>query len=776
MPISSSPTTIDATDQGIILDGTGFASGVISPAITKVGNQYSMLYGGLFGNSIQIGLATSTDGVTWTKSSSVPVIGNANSPGWASFREAPITLMYENGVYELWFFGNSTPLEFEPGSGNGFGRATSLDGVNWTFDPTPIRFGFDSANGTGFQLQEVVKIAGTYHAYYYDRLSTGFVLKDAVSTDGANFTNDTIVQIPDGYTLVAATTTSSNGTEYVFAIFNDANGVTHYGISTDGSHFTIEGVVNLPTGLGVNDVRIEDGTIKFFGNVNVGGSVEIGYATAPLPPVTDSVHEGTDTSAVLLTGNSVTGTIDAEPMISDISASLPDGSGGYVDKDWYKVTLYKGYAYTFTGAATSITTGLMDMSLYDQNGTQVHPAVEGANPSFTFGTTSQSGATQTYYLAVSAGGADPAWKTATGNYSLNLNGQATVTYDYATLDAPSGVQTLAYGINNKGQIVGSFSNSHGWHGFLYSIGTYTTIDEPAGINGTDGFGINDAGTLVGHFADGFLNRGYVYSGGTFSALDGGISLGNIGYGINDAGTIVGISYGPISFILRGGVYTFISNPAADLTMAQGINNNDVVVGYDHDGSGYHGFVYQNGTYTNFDDPLAPGQTYAEGINDLGQIVGYYVDNNNIRHGFLDSGGVFTTIDDGLGAGGTVAQGINDAGQIVGYYYDSNNVTHGFLANPLTATTDDVHQGPSTTANLPVNGTVAGTIDAEPMSSDVAISLPDGSGGHVDKDWYRVTLTQGNVYTFTGAATSTTTGLIDISLYGPNGTQIHPAVE
>ena len=34
---------------------------------------------------------------------------------------------------------------------------------------------------------------------------------------------------------------------------------------------------------------------------------------------------------------------------------------------------------------------------------------------------------------------------------------------------------------------------------------------------------------------------------------------------------------------------------------------------------------------------------------------------------------YTTLDDPLGTNGTIARGINDAGQIVGYYLDSSNV-------------------------------------------------------------------------------------------------------
>lgn len=152
----------------------------------------------------------------------------------------------------------------------------------------------------------------------------------------------------------------------------------------------------------------------------------------------DTVRQGTDTTTTLAVNGVTNGTIDSEPLASDISISLADGSGGYVDKDWYKVTLNKGNVYTFAGSATSLTTGLMDIALYGQNGTQAHAAVEGASPSFTFDTAYQSSATQTYFVAVSAGGSAPTWKTATGNYSVTLTSQVSST----TLDQiPKSIQS-----------------------------------------------------------------------------------------------------------------------------------------------------------------------------------------------------------------------------------------------------------------------------------------------------------------------------------------------
>lgn len=85
-----------------------------------------------------------------------------------------------------------------------------------------------------------------------------------------------------------------------------------------------------------------------------------------------------------------------------------------------------------------------------------------------------------------------------------------------------------------------------------------------------------------------------------------------------------------------------------------------------------------------DNPLAKGETTAQGINDAGQIVGRYFDGNNL-YGFVDNSGAFTTLSDPLGADGTSAFGINDAGTIVGYYAEDSpgtfNYVHGFIATP-----------------------------------------------------------------------------------------------
>ena len=70
----------------------------------------------------------------------------------------------------------------------------------------------------------------------------------------------------------------------------------------------------------------------------------------------------------------------------------------------------------------------------------------------------------------------------------------------------------------------------------------------------------------------------------------------------------------------------------------------------------------------------PGSTYtiANGINDKGQVVGFYQGSDGQDHSFVYSGGTYTTIDPSANSFGSFAKGINDKGQIVGFYEDSTN--------------------------------------------------------------------------------------------------------
>jgi hypothetical protein len=69
-----------------------------------------------------------------------------------------------------------------------------------------------------------------------------------------------------------------------------------------------------------------------------------------------------------------------------------------------------------------------------------------------------------------------------------------VAYSFTTIAVPGAISTVAIGINDSDQIVGSSTTG----GFLYSDGSFTTIDVP-GATFTEAFGINDSGQIVGSF-------------------------------------------------------------------------------------------------------------------------------------------------------------------------------------------------------------------------------------------------------------------------------------
>jgi len=79
------------------------------------------------------------------------------------------------------------------------------------------------------------------------------------------------------------------------------------------------------------------------------------------------------------------------------------------------------------------------------------------------------------------------------------------------------------------------------------------------------------------------------------------------------------------------------------------------------------------SFQTLDDPdAAPGQTYADGINDAGQVTGWFVDGSGIEHAFIYSAGTWKTIDGNpliAGGAGTQALGINDSGELVGTLFD-----------------------------------------------------------------------------------------------------------
>lgn len=282
---------------------------------------------------------------------------------------------------------------------------------------------------------------------------------------------------------------------------------------------------------------------------------------------------------------------------------------------------------------------------------------------------------------------------------------ANIQYSFAPISLPGSMQTAPEDVNNLGQIVGLGDPPFS---FVYSNGNFSSLTYPGGTQ-TEAHGINNNGKIVGEFVTAPAHfHGFLDSGGAFSAIDYPGATSTFAYGINDSGQIVGdfsdLDFEYHGFLDVGGSITALNYPGAFCipdacgTFATGINNSGQIVGRYGDAAGVtHGFLYSNGSFTTIDYPgiscppvtaLLDCGTWPQGINNNGQIVGYYMvpvllPNGGVltTHGFLEDGGVFTTIDHPGSPLITFVWGINDIGQIAGYYEGAGG-PKGFLGTPV----------------------------------------------------------------------------------------------
>jgi probable HAF family extracellular repeat protein len=263
------------------------------------------------------------------------------------------------------------------------------------------------------------------------------------------------------------------------------------------------------------------------------------------------------------------------------------------------------------------------------------------------------------------------------------------------IDAPNATYTDALGINNRGDIVGSFADAHGLHGYILRRGTFTTLDFPAqGVAATVAKGINDRGQVVGFYVQsGSDIHGFVWDGTTFTQIDAPDADITYLHGINNRGQVVGHSRRDIFALARGfvwanGDFTFMDIPGVlivgqrDQTMA--INDGGQVVGSFQRSGVDHGFLFGGRDVTQIDVPSSIASR-ATGINNGGQIVGSFRDASQMERGFLRNKDGSITVIEAPRVASIAAVGINDRSEIVGLFTMPGGDFHGFLYAPSSAT-------------------------------------------------------------------------------------------
>ena len=317
-------------------------------------------------------------------------------------------------------------------------------------------------------------------------------------------------------------------------------------------------------------------------------------------------------------------------------------------------------------------------------------------------------------------------------------------YQITRIPTAQGTNSVALGINNRGEVVGYSFQGDDYQAFLYSSSDQTLTNvgslggkinaacaindaeqiagysqdrngnllafiwsrnQPIASLGTldgastsEAFGINNGGAVVGDSQSGSQNhRPVIFSNNSVQDLSLGSSNDpdalETAYAINDAGQIVGRhSAGNNAFH----AFLNVNGNTTDLTTLGGtngeafaINKSGLVVGDSDTAEGpAHAFVFDHsqvkdlGTLPGFENA-----SYARGINNAGDIVGES-DSADQKRAFLYTEGQLIELDKlakNLAQSGfsslDVAYAINDNGWIVGYGTTTDNLTTSFIAVP-----------------------------------------------------------------------------------------------
>jgi len=187
--------------------------------------------------------------------------------------------------------------------------------------------------------------------------------------------------------------------------------------------------------------------------------------------------------------------------------------------------------------------------------------------------------------------------------------------------------SLAYGINNRGTIVGEIESQ----GLIIESGVAYQINWPSVLSLT---GINDANQVIGQLAN---SHGFVFDRfrlADLGTLDGAPGSDSRAAAINAAGQIAGSSYVSTTAVFRA--FSYQNGTMSSLgtlhgegewlpdvlaySLGLGINAAGDIVG-ESDGAA---FIYRNGVMTDLNTLLPPDSPKvgrARAINDRGQIVG-----------------------------------------------------------------------------------------------------------------------------------------------------------
>jgi len=287
-----------------------------------------------------------------------------------------------------------------------------------------------------------------------------------------------------------------------------------------------------------------------------------------------------------------------------------------------------------------------------------------------------------------------------------VSAQSWSAVDIGFLGNPDAYGYVATGLNNVGQVIGSYVTSAGdTHGFITGPNGAAMRDlgTLAGFSDSYALGINGHGQVVGYASTPDSTqaaRGFITGPDGVGMTDLGVTQGGVfsqAFGVNNAGQVAGASgdldtwtFKAFTSDASGAPLRELATPggAGAISVGDAINNAGQVVGFysTSEADTHHAFTtLANGVGLQDLGTLA-GDDYSEAraINDAGVVVGMstLAAAGAPGHAFITGASGLGLRDLGtLGGEGSYAYGLNKAGQVVGYAQLLDGSLRAFVTGP-----------------------------------------------------------------------------------------------
>ena len=253
-----------------------------------------------------------------------------------------------------------------------------------------------------------------------------------------------------------------------------------------------------------------------------------------------------------------------------------------------------------------------------------------------------------------------------------------------------GRESLAFALNERGQVVGWADNGRNRRAFLWQRGKMRDLGTLHGPRSrvSQGYAINDRGQIAGDTISkvgfgGARGHGFFWQRGAMTDLGTLGGAWSESADISEAGGIVGNSTLADG---RTGAFLWLNGKMLNLgtlgrdSFAQALNERVQVIGssaYDDHGN-FHAFLWQEGTLRDL-GTFGGDESFANAINERGHIVGSasYTAESYERHAFLWQDGTMRDLGT-LGGSTSRALALNERDDIVGTSELGNETEHAFL--------------------------------------------------------------------------------------------------